>query len=357
MRTMISSRSRPFAALVLTCVFAPLTIAIAATLNDYQHRVTAAAALIEELRGAGEDESDPQPETFITTNLSRVRQMLPAKETVVLDGLNVPVDNSWLHEELSAYEKTSGMLKRSESLARIAERLRAIDDRIQEIHRRKFEAAADKDADKGRLAEILRRPEYISKAPEGSALERLLDRIIRWIAKLFPRFKPMSSGGSPWIAKIAQIVVVGICVAAIAYLIWRYGPRLMEGRRKKKKKREARIILGERLEPDQTAADLLAQADALARNGDLRSAIRKAYIALLCELGDRKLIQIAQYKTNRDYLYSVRDKVSLYSSMRKLTTSFELHWYGLVPAGENDWNDFRNDYQKTLRTGSGSLQA
>jgi hypothetical protein len=26
--------------------------------------------------------------------------------------------------------------------------------------------------------------------------------------------------------------------------------------------------------------------------------------------------------------------------MRKLTTSFELHWYGLVPAGENDWNDF-----------------
>ena len=117
-------------------------------------------------------------------------------------------------------------------------------------------------------------------------------------------------------------------------------------------KREARIVLGENLEPDQTAADLLAQADALARTGDLRAAIRKAYIALLCELGDRKLISLAQHKTNRDYLYSVRDKVSLYSSLRKLTTSFELHWYGLVPAGENDWNDFRNDYHKTLRTGT-----
>jgi hypothetical protein len=75
---MISSRLRLFAALAVTCVFAPLTVAIAATLDDYQHRVTAAAALVEELRDAGEDESNPQPETFITTNLTRVRQMLPA---------------------------------------------------------------------------------------------------------------------------------------------------------------------------------------------------------------------------------------------------------------------------------------
>ena len=353
MLKMISSRLRLFAAFTLICVFAPLTIANAATLDDYQHRVTAAAALVEELRGAGEDESNLQPEAFITTNLVRLRQMLPPKETVVVDGQSVPVDNSWLHQELTAFEKINTALKRAESLARIAERLRAIDDRIQEIHRRKVAAAYDKDAEKGRLAEILRRPEYIQTAPEGSALERLLERIIRWLSKFFPQPKPMQPGGSPWISAGAQILVVGICVAAIAFLIWRYGPRFMQGRRQKKKKREARIILGERLEPDQTAADLLAQADALARTGDLRSAIRKAYIALLCELGDRKLISLAQYKTNRDYLYSVRDKVSLYSSMRKLTTRFELHWYGLVPAGENDWNDFRNDYQNTLRTGSG----
>jgi len=321
-----------------------------------RNRVTAAAVLVDELRDAGEDESNPQPENFITTNLTRVRQMLPAKETVTLDGLSVAIDNSWLHEELSAYEKASLTTKRSESLARMAERLHAIDERIQEIHRRNT-VSTDKDAEKGRLAEILRRPEYISKAPEGSALERVLERIVRWIAKLFPNIKPMKPGGSLWIARIAQILVVGVCLAAVAFLVWRYGPRFMQGRRRKKKKREARIILGERLEPDQTSADLLAQADALARNGDLRSAIRKAYIALLCELGDRKLISIAQYKTNRDYLYSVRDKGSLYSSMRKLTASFELHWYGLVPAGENDWTDFRNDYQKTLRTGSGSVQS
>jgi hypothetical protein len=82
----------------------------------------------------------------------------------------------------------------------------------------------------------------------------------------------------------------------------------------------------------------------------LRAAIRKAYIALLCELGDRKIISLAQYKTNRDYLHAVRDKGSLYTSMRKLTNMFELHWYGFRPAGETDWDEFRNGYRKIFRS-------
>jgi hypothetical protein len=336
-----------FAVLALTCVLGYFNSARATTLSDYQHRVSAAAALIEELRGAGKDESNPQPEQFITTNLTRVRHMLPAKETVLLDGQSLPVDNSWLHQELAAFEKTNHRAARVELLDRIAERLRAIDQRLDEMKRSQARAT-DKDADKGRLAEILRRPEYIPTPAEAGIAERLLERFLRWLFKLFPRLKPIQPGDSRWISIIAQIFVVGICVAAIALLIWRYGPRFMKGWRKKKAKREARIVLGERLEADQTAADLLAQADALARSGDLRAAIRKTYIALLCELGDRKLISLAQHKTNRDYLRSVQDKVSLYSSMRKLTTSFELHWYGLVPAAENDWNDFRNDYQRIV---------
>jgi hypothetical protein len=352
MISITSSRTSLVAAFVLICAFSLVFVAKAATLNDYQHRVAAAAALIEELRSAGEDESNPQPGQFITTNLTRVRQMLPAKETVLVDGQSVAVDNAWLHEELAHYEKTNDATQRAASLTRAAEALRAIDERVQEVLQRKgADPPADKDAEKGRLAEILRRPEYVQTAPQSSAFERLLERIIKWLENLFPQPKRLQPGSSNLISAIAQILVVGVCIVAIAFLIWRYGPRFMQGRRKKKQKREARIVLGEHLEPDQTAADLLAQADALARTGDLRAAIRKAYIALLCELGDRKLISLAQHKTNRDYLYSVRDKVSLYGSLRKLTTSFELHWYGLVPAGENDWNDFRNDYHKTLRTG------
>src|SRR5437660_8920284 len=209
-------------------------------------------------------------------------------------------------------------------------------------------AGSDKETNKARLAEILRRPEYIRTAAETSALDRLIERILRWLSKLIPQPKPMRPGGSPVISSIAQIVIVGVAVAVIAFLIWRYGPRLLEHRRKKKTKRETRIVLGERLEPDQTSADLLAQAESLARSGDLRAAIRKAYIALLCELGDRKLISLAQHKTNRDYLMSVRDKRSLYEIMRGLTTSFERHWYGFVPPAANDWNEFRLSCRKAV---------
>ena len=112
----------------------------------------------------------------------------------------------------------------------------------------------------------------------------------------------------------------------------------------------AALLLGERLEPDQTASDLLEQAEALARAGDLRGAIRKAYIALLCELGDRKVISLAQHKTNRDYLTSVRNRRSIYDPLRKLTNSFELHWYGFVPPAAGDWEEFLLACRQALRT-------
>ena len=319
----------------------------AATLRDYQRRVSNAAAVIEFVAGAYEDESYSEP-TLIQSRLASVRENLPPKEDIEMGGQRISVNNSWLHEALSEYEKTSNQAKRAEILARAAERLRAIEERLKEIDSAKT-ANSDKDANQGRLAEILRRPEYIQTAPEASALDRVIERFFRWLGRLFPRAKPMQPGGSPLLSGIAELLVVGLSIAAIGFLVWRYGPRFIRGRKKKKKaKREARIVLGENLDEDQTAADLLAQAESLARNGDLRAAIRKAYIALLCELGDRKLISLAQHKTNRDYLNSVRDKGSLYAGMRKLTQSFELHWYGFVPAGETDWTEFRNGYRKIV---------
>jgi uncharacterized protein DUF4129 len=328
--------------------------ASAATFADYRHRVSEAIALIEQLRAAY-DHQDPSADERVNGSVARIREELPVKETVTLDSQSVVVDNTWLHEALQNYEKTNnGKLQRVEALSRIEERLRALAERLDEVQRRK-PAASDKDSDKGRLAEILRRPDFNRPAtPENSALSRLWDRFLRWLVNLFPNFKPITPGGSPFISGVAQIIVVLACLGAIAFLIWKFGPRYLSNRRAKKKpKREARIVLGERLEPDQTSADLLAQAETLARNGDLRAAIRKAYIALLCELGDRKLVSLAQHKTNRDYLNSLRGSTALYSSMRKLTSSFELHWYGFQPAAESDWHEFRSGYQQALKAGSG----
>jgi hypothetical protein len=333
--------------LAASCVLGLCVSIHAAALSDYQHRVSNGAAAIELIARADQSYSEP---VLFQGRLLAVRQLLPAKEDVEMGGQRISVDNSWLHEALSEYEKTTNQTKRAEILTRTAERLRAIEERLKEIDSAKT-ADSDKDASKGRLAEILRRPEYIQTAPESSALDRLLERFFRWLGRLFPKSKPIQPGGSQLVSSVAQLLVVGLSIAVIGFLVWRYGPRIIRGRKKKKKKkakREARIVLGEHLDEDQTAADLLAQAESLARNGDLRAAIRKAYIALLCELGDRKLISLAQHKTNRDYLNSVRDKGSLYAGMRKLTQTFELHWYGFVPARETDWTEFRNGYRKIV---------
>jgi hypothetical protein len=323
-----------------------VSAARASTLDDYDARLSHAITLLASFQASLTGHSGGEPAA--PTNLDFVREYLPAKESIPYRGETIAVDNSWLAREINEYQKSTKVSERDETVARITERLKAIQEHVHELGAAAT-APGDKDADKGRLAAILRRSEYIPAPPQGNALQQLIERFLRWLEKLFPHFKPFQPGNSKWISAIAQILVVAGCVGGVGCLIWRYGPRFLSGRRKKKKKREARIVLGEVLEPDQTAADLLAQAEALAREGNLRAAIRKAYIALLCELGDRKIISLAQYKTNRDYLNAVRDKSSLYPSMSKLTNMFEVHWYGFVPAGEADWNEFRNGYKKIFR--------
>ena len=160
----------------------------------------------------------------------------------------------------------------------------------------------------------------------------------------------MSPGSAGFISRIAQWFVIILALGVLAFVLKLFLPRMLSGHidRKRKSKAKARIVLGERLEPDQSALDLLSEAEALARRGELRAAIRKAYIALLVELGDRKIISLAQYKTNRDYLRAVREVEPLYGNVKQLTDSFERHWYGLAQATETDWLAFRSAYKQAL---------
>ena len=321
------------------------TGARAATLGDYRERLTRSLAAIEQVKT--HDHEDPtQRARFAMATVAQVKSDLPQHEQILLAGQIITVDNLWLHEALDTYGKANSEADQRAQAAAIDERLRAISERLDEL--KQSSTGSNKDESKARLAEILRRSDYNKTAAETSALSRLWAAFLRWLSSLFPQTKPLLPGRSRFLSRIVQIIVMAVAVAAIALLIWKFGPRYFRNRRKKKKKREVRIVLGERLEPDQTSSDLLAQAEALARSGDLRAAIRKAYIALLCELGDRKVISLALHKTNRDYLVAIRDRKSVFESMRNLTNRFELHWYGFIPAGENDWKEFRNGYQQAV---------
>jgi len=353
----LQSDLRSFIALRMLCMAGVLCFGFlslgaqtvqAIPISQYQNQIRQAVTALDTLTLRDETEDVAAYEQRSLETVKGLRNLIP--ETLVIEWRSEKfnVDNSWLHQELNKYG-TVIKGERPELLLRITERLQALDQRLTELQTPGANNP-DKAETSRKLAEILRRPEFAYEVTKENALVRLLKRFLDWLRNLFPKPKPMSMGRITWLSRIAQFVVVVLALAVLAYVVKLFLPRMLRNGSSKKKntKQKARIVLGERLEPDQSASDLLSAAEALARRGELRGAIRKAYIALLVELGERKIISLAQYKTNRDYLRAVREVQPLHRDMKKLTERFEQHWYGLAQATENDWLEFRAGYIQTL---------
>ena len=316
---------------------------------EYDENLKKAILALETLFESDEAESTEDYLARFNQAIARVREVLPVTQPVEIDGAVSNVDNSWLHKALDELNEAADSF---EKLRLIYETLEAIEERVAE--RQNATAALESKSDaKSRLESILARPEYAAGARGPNALSRLIRDFLRWLESLFPERTPLEPGRANWISSIAQVIVVLFAVAVLIYAVRvLLGRFKRSGKIKPRKRKEARVVLGERLEPEETATDLLSEAEALARRGDLRAAIRKAYIAMLVELGDRKVIMLAQHKTNRDYLNSLRSVPDLHVMMRALTDSFERHWYGFAPATPDDWQDFRAGYVAALHAES-----
>ena len=350
----LTSKNESFASISRRLLLAASLLILAAStvsaipIDQYHKHIRQAVSALETLTQSDETESAWDFGTRGAETVQGVRNLLPQSETVEWNGSSFEVDNSWLHQELDKY-RTAKYAEAAELLRRITERLQAIEERIARIEKPAATGMGNRAEESRKLAEILQRPEYARKVKQESALARLVSQFLKWFQSLFPKPKPFSPGYVGLFSKIAQAFVIILALAVLAFVGKLFLPRLLRSRGSKKKaKARARIVLGERLEPDQSATDLLAEAEALARRGELRAAIRKAYIALLLELGERKIISLAQYKTNRDYLRAVRDLQPLYGNVKQLTDSFERHWYGLAHATETDWLAFRSAYEQAL---------
>jgi hypothetical protein len=322
-------------------------IANASTFDDYHGRIKQAVTALDTLAQNDENETAFDFRNRANNTISRVKSTIPETEQIDWDGITTTVDNRWLHRELEKFGSSSDEEDRK-LVSAISQRLQSIDERMTDIKNANT-SGSNKEQSRERLAEILKRQEYAKHASKPSALRQLIRDLLKWLEGLFPKSKPLTPGGASLFTQIAQFVVIALALIVLAYVIKTFAPRLLNRQRAKRKpKSEPRIVLGETLEPDKSANDLLAEAEALARQGDIRAAIRKAYIALLVEMGDRKLISLAQYKTNRDYLRAVRGLEPLYDNLKGLTDSFERHWYGFVRANEDDWTTFRTNYSKVL---------
>lgn len=317
-------------------------------LREYHANLKQAVTALDTLAQFDESETGGDYRTRMAETVAGVKRLLPLEQSVEWNGEDTAVNNSWVHTELDKFinakdEERLGVLRHT------TERLQALTQRVSEAETAGQTQTSDKAEQSRRLKEILQRPEYAKKVKGESAISRLLDRFLKWLQNLLPKPKPLSPGGAGLASKIAQILVVALALGVLIFVLKMFLPRLLRNRQPRKKvKEKARIVLGETLAPDQSALDLLSEAEALARRGELRAAIRKAYIAVLVELGERKVLHLAEHKTNRDYLGAVYTNPTLWGNMRQLTDSFERHWYGLAQATETDWQTFRSAYQRTV---------
>lgn len=335
----------------LLCVFA-LTLFLlsnvsAASLTNYKERIEHARLANEELLESLEQNNKEIEQEII----AEITAKIPPTETVEWPGGSIETQNGWLAAKIKEFTDRRDDKMRRQSLIEISERLLAIEESVENLEKA-VSGARSKDEDKQKLAEILRREEY--QKPEEKA-ESLFQRWWRefqeWLARKFPEpnLEPGTPSGLGDLQFGLQILIFAAVLALVGFLLYRFAP-FLSGRfaRRTKTKKEDRIILGERIGADESASDLFNEAEQLAREGNLRSAIRKGYIAVLCDLSDRKIVRLARHKTNRDYLRDVRKNESLFENMSGLTYNFETNWYGLRTAEEADWEDFRERYKQTI---------
>jgi hypothetical protein len=352
LRTSSSGRRAARLACALLLALVSCAAAAAMPLDEYRSRLRQASLALDELwetEASGEAEYAER----MRSAFAKVVQSVPKDEVVEWEGGSARVNNHWLEDEARAFEKLSGGDERTRLLSRVAQRLSALEERAEELGGGRAAAdAAAKAQEKARMEAILRRKEFDETPPEKSWLERVWEQIKRWWNGLFNRGGSLMPGQTSWLSVIVMVVIFLLAGGLLGYAVWKFLPYFARRREERLKREKAgpRVILGEQLEPGQTAADILAAAEELARRGELRAAIRKGYVALLCELGDRKVLTLAQSKTNHDYLRAVREKRPLLKEMQKLTASFENHWYGFAPATPDDWTAFRSGYQQTLKT-------
>ena len=267
-------------------LFLPLTI-FSKTLAKYRGNIREAKLSVQNLLSPDvEDQSFQDYEELERATVTQIRADVPVSEKIEWQNSTFETNNQWLSDKLDKFEKAPPDDDKRWDI------LTEINERLGAIEGKLYElenpsiSNRSKDEDKQKLAEILRREEY--QKPE----------------------KPEESFFQ----------------------------------------KKERIILGERLAANETSANLFSEAENLARQGNLRGAIRKGYIALLCELSERKIIGLSQHKTNRDYLRDVRKQNELYKNMSGLTNNYERHWYGFEDAQAKDWEEFRKDYQKAVNT-------
>lgn len=161
-----------------------------------------------------------------------------------------------------------------------------------------------------------------------------LDRILR---RIFGRFGPMSGSSDYSWMMTKQMLLYGllaIVLSAVAVLLIRFW----------KRRQGVPIATAQAVQPTPDLADENVGADQLPEDGwttlarellgrgELRLALRAFYLASLAHLAERNLINLARFKSNRDYQRELQRRAHAFPNLQTLfgenVSSFDRVWYG-----------------------------
>ncbi len=155
-------------------------------------------------------------------------------------------------------------------------------------------------------------------------------------------------------ARFLFIAVIAIVLAWIVYLIIRRGPRPVS---------EAETPAGSGAPVDLESESIVATQlpedewlrlarEQLAR-GDHRLAVRALFLANLSHLGERGLLKVARFKSNRDYSRELslksRSLPGLIDAFQENIGLFERAWYGLHEIGHDAVERFTRNSERIAR--------
>ena len=322
--------------LLLTLSLATQVIAAARILN-YENRIVRAAEQIERIK---------TDKDYAEEGILYIKRLLPRSEHVEFDGTEVAVDNTWLYGVLDSYLAEKDPQQRVAKLNEASGRLRALDE-----HLRRVEALEANDTGNARekISEILSRPAYQpeQETAVGAFVKKWMRKVRGFLGEIYSaltRLLEKLFGASAQGGLISKLLVIAVLAAALMTLVL-LARRIRVPKAKRKK---TRLVLGEEIAADGTSRDLAEAGLAAARAGDFRTAVRKLYVSLLYEMGERNLIELDDSATNHEYLTSVSRFTALAGPMRYLTDRFDYVWYGMFPSSEEDFAVYLARYEEAM---------
>lgn len=238
------------------------------------------------------------------------RQLADASAVAMPGGALAPVDNGWLAAELE---------RPAPDLPMVAARLGALIDALAVVA-----PPAPPDAAQ-RLEQILARPPFgRPEAPprEPGPIDRFIEWLLRQLAGLFVPAAE-AARGAPGTAVSWVLTALGAVLVGAVLFVWLRGLRRTLG--------AAATLASPGEQAARDTDDARAQAQALARAGDYRGAVRLMALAALLWLDERGSLRYDPHQTNREHLGRLRERPAARAGLAPIVETADRVWYGGAP--------------------------